>query len=83
MGGTLQVHHDNLPTPGNVVHIRGCDTEADAETKAVEALEICHSLSEQGVSGPRLVSELQRRGLCHIQASVSASEQAVCMQSMD
>lgn len=78
------MHHENLPTPGNVVNLLGCDTEAAAELRAVEALEVCHSLSEQGVSGPRLVSELHRRNLCRVMApGPPASEQAICMQSMD
>lgn len=80
---SLQVHHDNLPTPGNVVNIQGCATEEEAEGKAIDALLVCHRLSEQGISGPRVVAELQRRGLCSIPLESTSQERAACMQSMD
>lgn len=76
----LQVHCDKLPTPGNVVDIPSCGSKAAAERNAIEALDICHRLSEEGASGLRILSELQRR---HLATTVPVLEKAVYMQSMD
>jgi hypothetical protein len=78
------LHHDNLPAPGNVGVRRHCGDADAAEAQAIEALEVCHKLSEQGVCGSRVMVGLCRRGLLDCPpCMLSAADKPVPLRSLN